>query len=162
MITGLAGIVVAISFLGLSFMGIPFVTAMGYTGAIVVATAVLVALTLMPALLGFAGNGIDRWHIPMFRSTEGIDEQSIWFRLSRRIQRNPSPFFVVPTLLLLALGAPVLAINLAFTDDGNRPEEFRSRRTYDLLAEGFGPGFNSPSDRFVFGRIQCGLAAHAI
>lgn len=137
-----AGVVVAISFLGLAFMGIPFVTGMGITGAIVVATAVLVALTLMPALLGFAGHSIDRWHIPVLRSSEGIDENSVWFRLSRRIQRNPLPFFIVPTVLLLALGAPILAINLSFTDDGNKSEEFRTRRTYDLLSEGFGPGFN--------------------
>ena len=137
-----AGVVVAVSFLGLAFMGIPFVTAMGITGAMVVVTAVLVALTLIPALLGFAGHNIDRWHIPFLRSSEGIDERSLWFRLSRKIQRRPLPFFLATMVLLVALGAPVLNIRLGFTDEGNLTEDFRSRRGYDLLADGFGPGFN--------------------
>ena len=139
-----AGVVVAVSFLGLSFMGIPFVTAMGMTGAVVVITAVLVAITLTPAALGFAGHRVDRLRIPFLHSSEGVDENSIWFRLSRRIQRRPLPFFLGTMVFLIVLGLPLLDIQLGFTDEGNRSEDFRSRRAYDLLAEGFGPGFNGP------------------
>jgi RND superfamily putative drug exporter len=139
-----AGVVVAISFLGLAFMGIPFVTAMGATGAIVVFLAVLVAITLMPALLGFAGARVDQLKVPFLHSSEGIDPASFWFRFSRSIQRRPLPYLVVALVVILTLASPVLDIRLGFTDDGNRSTASRARRAYDLLAEGFGPGFNGP------------------
>ncbi len=140
-----AGIVVAISFLGLWVMGLPFVGALGSAGAIVVIVSVLVALTLMPALLSLSGHRIDRWRVPMLHSTEGVDKNSGWYRLAKGIQRRPLPVFVGSAALLLVMAIPILDMNLGFTDAGNQPETYHSRRAYDLLAEGFGPGFNGPA-----------------
>ena len=139
-----AGLVVAISFLGLYAMGLPFVAALGTAGAIVVILAVLVALTLMPALLSIAGASVDRLKVPFLHSTEGVDTSSGWYRLSNAIQRRPLPYFFGATALLLILAAPVLSMRLGFTDAGNSSEDFHSRRAYDLLAKGFGPGYNGP------------------
>ncbi|MBI5949228.1 MAG: MMPL family transporter [Chloroflexi bacterium] len=139
-----AGTVVAIAFLGLFAMGIPFVALMGTTGAIVVALAVAVALTLTPALLSLAGHRIDRWHVPLLHSTEGVDPKSGWYRFSEAIQRHPLPYFLATATFLVVLALPVLNMRLGFTDAGNNPTHYHSRRAYDLLTEGFGPGFNGP------------------
>ncbi len=139
-----AGTVVAIAFLGLFAMGIPFVALMGATGATVVVLAAAVALTLTPALLSLAGQRIDRWHIPLLRSTEGVDPKSGWYRLSQAIQRHPLPYFLATATFLVVLATPVLQMRLGFTDAGNNPTHYHSRRAYDLLTRGFGAGFNGP------------------
>ncbi|MBI2760510.1 MAG: MMPL family transporter [Chloroflexi bacterium] len=140
-----AGLVVAVALLGLIAMGIPFVTALGVAGAIVVAMAVITALTLLPALLGgWFGRNIDRWSIPFLHATDTADRSSMWYRLSTMIQRRPVLWFAGSLGLLLVLGTPVLRMNLGFSDAGNGSEKLHSRRAYDLLAEGFGPGFNAP------------------
>ena len=69
---------------------------------------------------------------------------SIWYRWSRVIQARPWVFAVGGTLLLLAMAYPMLDLRLGFSDEGNFPEETTTRQAYDLLAEGFGPGFNGP------------------
>jgi RND superfamily putative drug exporter len=139
-----AGTVVVIALLGLTAMGLPFVAALGIGGAIVVALAVLVALTLLPALLAFAGRHIDRWRIPWFHADGADSRRSVWYRLSVQIQRRPLPWAAAALAVLLVLAAPVLTMRLGFSDAGNGSEALHSRRSYDLLAEGFGPGFNGP------------------
>ena len=139
-----AGVVVAIAFLGLFAMGLPFVAAMGAAGAIVVGTSVLVALTLMPALLSLAGKRIDSLRVPFLHSTEGVDVKSGWYRLSRAIQRRPLFYLIPAAVALLLMAVPVLSMHLGFSDNGNNPTSTHSRRAYDLLKEGFGPGFNGP------------------
>lgn len=139
-----AGTVVVVSLLGLLAIGIPFVGALGVAGAIVVAMAVVVAVTLLPALLGFAGRAIDRWRLPLFHATDTGDTRSLWYRLSRQIQRRPAWWLAGALALLLTLAAPVLDMRLGFSDAGNSSTRLHSRRAYDLLAQGFGPGFNGP------------------
>ncbi len=139
-----AGAVVAAAFLGLTVMGVPFVAALGVAGATVVIAAALVALTLMPAALALIGHRVDRWHIPLLHSTEGVDETSWWFRLSAAIQRRPILYMLAAAAVLVTLATPVLTMRLGFTDDGNNPTSYHTRRAYDLLVEGFGPGFNGP------------------
>ena len=139
-----AGIVVSISFLGLFVVGLPFVAALGAAGAVVVLTSVLVAMTLMPAMLSLAGRRIDNWRLPFLHSTEGVDTSSGWFRLSQQIQRRPLTYFLVSTVILLFLATPILKMELGFTDAGNLPESSRPRQSYDLLVKGFGAGFNGP------------------
>ncbi|HEY8171693.1 MAG TPA: MMPL family transporter, partial [Dehalococcoidia bacterium] len=138
----LAGVVVAIAFLGLFLMGLPFVAALGTAGAIVVVFAVLVALTLIPAALSLAGRRIDSLRIPFLHTTEGVTEDSIWYRWSAAIQRHPLPYFLGAAGLLLFFALPALSMRLGFTDSGNTPTSQHSRRAYDLLTKGFGPGFN--------------------
>ncbi len=139
-----AGVVVAVAFLGLYTMGLPFVAALGTEGAMIVVVAVLVALTLTPSAMSLAGTRIDRWRVPLFHSKEGIDPSSNWYRMSAAIQRHPVPYLVVAALVLIGLATPALTMRLSFTDAGNSPEHYHTRRAYDLLAKGFGPGFNGP------------------
>ncbi len=137
-----AGMVVAVAFLGLFLMGIPFVAALGTAGAIVVLCAVLVGVTLTPAVLSLAGRHIDSLQVPFLHATEGVDPKSWWYRLSGAIQRHPLPYFLLTAVVLLVLAAPALSMDLGFTDAGNSPETQHARRAYDLLTKGFGPGFN--------------------
>ncbi|MGE3075284.1 MAG: MMPL family transporter [Dehalococcoidia bacterium] len=139
-----AGIVVALAFFGLFVMGLPFVAMLGTSGAIVVILAVFIALTVTPAGLSLVGHRIDSLKVPFLHQKEGVDETSMWYRLSRRIQRSPLPFAAVSGGLLLFLAFPLLTMDLGFTDAGNGSTDLHSRRAYDLLAKGFGPGFNGP------------------
>ena len=139
-----AGTVVAIAFLGLVAMGLPAIGYLGVGSAVIVLVAVLVSITLMPALLSLVGHRIDSLKVPFLHQTEGVDRNSIWYRWSRIIQRRPLPYAIGAGVLLVALAAPVLDMRLGFTDAGNNPETYHTRRAYDLLTEGFGPGFNGP------------------
>ncbi|HET7738925.1 MAG TPA: MMPL family transporter [Tepidiformaceae bacterium] len=139
-----AGVVVAIAFLGLFAMGIPFITAIGIGAAIVVVMAVLIAVTLTPALLSLLGHRVDALRVPFLHSSEGVDPESLWYRFSRAIQKHPLPYAIGGVAVLLLLASPVLSMRLGFTDAGNSPESMYQRRAYDLLEEGFGPGFNGP------------------
>ena len=139
-----AGIVVAIAFLGLYAMGIPFVAALGTAGALVVLGGVLVALTLMPAMLSLSGRHIDRWRVPFLHSTEGVDTSSTWYRFSRFIQRHSVVTLVPGALFLIVVASPVFSMHLGFSDFGNNSTRLHTRKAFDLLKEGFGPGFNGP------------------
>ena len=70
--------------------------------------------------------------------------ETFWYRWSRLVQRRPWTSALSATAVLLLLGAPLLSIRLGFGDNGNAPESTTVRRAYDMLAEGFGPGFNGP------------------
>ncbi len=137
-----AGLVVALSFMGLFLMGLPFVAALGMSGAIVVVLSVLVAITLMPAFLSLVGKRVDSWRVPFLHNTEGVDPKSMWYRLSERIQRHPLPYALVSVVVLLSLASPLLSMELGFTDAGNSPTSTHIRRAYDLVSKGFGPGSN--------------------
>ncbi len=139
-----AGGVVAIALLGLIAIGIPTFSAMGTATAIVVVFSLLVALTLLPALLGFAGHRIDRWRVPGFHTAGHGGRASVWYRWSRQVQRRPLPYLLLSAGLLLVLTIPVLDLRLGFSDAGNGSTALHSRRAYDLLTAGFGPGFNGP------------------
>jgi len=105
---------------------------------------VLIAVTITPAALSLVGHHVDNWKVPFLHQTEGVDTSSAWYRLSRRIQRNPIPFAVVSAGVLLVMAVPLLRMDLGFTDAGNGSSDLHSRRAYDLLAKGFGAGFNGP------------------
>ena len=139
-----AGVVVAIAFLGLFTMGLPFVSALGSAGAIVVGVSVLVAVTLLPSLLSLAGKRVDSLRVPFLHSTEGVDTKSGWFKLSQAIQRRPLPYLLVAAPLLVIMALPLFSMRVGFSDNGNNPASYHSRRAFDLLKEGFGPGFNGP------------------
>jgi RND superfamily putative drug exporter len=78
------------------------------------------------------------------RRTPKPVRESAWYRWSHLIQRRPWPFAIGGTLLLVLVALPLLGIRLGFSDEGNYPEETTTRQAYDLLSEGFGPGFNGP------------------
>jgi RND superfamily putative drug exporter len=139
-----AGQVVIIAMLGLLVVGVPLVGALGIAAAIVVGLSVIAALTLLPAILGILGRKVDSWAIPFLVTREGEHHSSVWYAWSLAIQRRPLAFAIIGLAILLALASPVLDMATAFTDAGNNPPERQSRQAYDLLTEGFGPGFNGP------------------
>jgi putative drug exporter of the RND superfamily len=141
-----AGITVAIALLGLWISGIAFVGMMATAAAIVVLVAVVAAVTLLPALLGFAGNAIDKLSIHRKRRREesSADKENMWGRWGREVERRPWRYFLGAILVLVVLALPLFSMTLGFPDDGTAPTTETRRRAYDLLSEGFGPGFNGP------------------
>ena len=139
-----AGLTVCISMLGLLVMGISFVYGMAASAMAAVLVTVLASITLLPALLGFAGPAVDRLAIPGLNRRERSGEASGWFRWSRFIQRHPWPAALGALAVLLLLASPVLSMRLGSADAGSNPKGSTTREAYDLIAEGFGPGFNGP------------------
>jgi RND superfamily putative drug exporter len=139
-----AGCTVVISLLGMFLLGLPFIygLALGAIGAVVLVMGS--ALTLLPALLGFTGLAIDRLHVPHFRGRSGDARETIAWRWSRVVQRHPYILGGWALAVLLLLAVPFLSMHLAFTDSGNNLPSQTTRRAYDLLARGFGPGSNGP------------------
>jgi putative drug exporter of the RND superfamily len=139
-----AGTVVVISILGMLLMGFAFVEGLAVGSAATVLVTMLASVTLLPAVIGFAGHNIDRWRLPWFHRGEDDPRASIWFRWSRLLQRRPLIPAVAGLLVLLVLAIPVLDMRLGFADAGSGDTTRSSRRAYDLLSQGFGPGFNGP------------------
>lgn len=141
-----AGATVMIALAGLSVVGIPFLTSMGLVAAGMVAIAVLVALTLVPALLGFAGDRFNRWPIPGKRHHQATQRttESAGTRWARVVTKRPTAFVVGGIIALGLVAAPVLDLQLGLPDEGNLSTSTTQRHAYDLLAKGFGAGFNGP------------------
>ena len=139
-----AGTTVVIAVLGMLTINVPAVRGLAVGIALGVLMTMIAAVTLLPAVLGFVGHNIDKFGLPHKKHAEGEVRESFWHRWSRVIQRRPWPAAIGGLLVLLLLAAPVLSMRLAFADNGNRPTSDTTRRAYDLLVDGFGPGFNGP------------------
>jgi len=141
-----AGSLVVIALMGLYVIGIPFIGNLGIAAAIVVAVNVLVAVTLLPAVLSLVGRNLDRWRIErLYHDGSAADtERGFGHRWSEQIQRRPWLWVLAGTAIPLLLAIPVLQMQLGFSNDGTKPESFHSRRAFDLTVAGFGPGFVSP------------------
>jgi RND superfamily putative drug exporter len=130
--------------LGILLMGFQFVEGVAVGGAAAVFVTMLASLTLLPAMLGFVGRNIDKWHIPRLRKVETTGHQSFWFRWSRLVQRRPWITGTAALVVLLFLAFPMLSARLGLADAGSDPVTLTTRRAHDLLTEGFGAGFDSP------------------
>jgi putative drug exporter of the RND superfamily len=142
-----AGITVIIAICGLAVAGIPIVTAHGYTTSVVVALAVLAAITLLPALLGLLGPNVNRLRLPRLtsrRQANPAKASDAWAAWSARIARHPWGWALSSLLLIAALAAPALTLQLGQPDSGSAAEDTTERRAYDALASAFGPGINGP------------------
>jgi uncharacterized membrane protein YdfJ with MMPL/SSD domain len=137
-----AGTTVIIALVGLTVVNIPFLTVMGLAAAGTVAIAVLIALTLMPALLGFAGHRIARRNRFLSRRRErtGPTMSTRWAQL---VTRRPLAVLAVGLTILGLIAVPAMHMKLGLPDGGSQPTSTTERRAYDLLTEGFGPGFNA-------------------
>ena len=102
------------------------------------------ALLLLSVLTVIAGFFVPALRREVPRRARKPVEESGWYRWSHLIQARPWPFLLGSTAILLFLAVPLLGIRLGFSDEGNYPEESTTRQAYDLLSEGFGPGFNGP------------------
>jgi RND superfamily putative drug exporter len=142
-----AGATVAISVTGLAFIGLDFVTKLGIGSALGVLTTVLIANSLLLAVLALLGHRIDRLKVPFLRQaddSEAARENTLVARWGRFVTAHARVVFPVVLLAVLGLAATSTLVRLGAADQGTQPKEQTSRRAYDLLAEGFGPGFNGP------------------
>ncbi len=142
-----AGLTVAISVAGLAFFGLDFVTKLGIGSSLGVLTTVLIANSLLIAVLRLLGHKIDRLKVPFLPpldDSEAARDKTLVARWGRFVTANAKIVFPVVLLGLLALAATSGLVRLGAADQGTQPTAQTSRRAYDLLAEGFGPGFNGP------------------
>ena len=140
-----AGSTVVISLFGLYLIGQAYMIGLATACIAAVLMVLIAALTLLPAMLGFAGNAIDKLHVPRLLQTGGPPPPNgFWYRWSRFVQRRAWVTGTIAVLVLIGLALPLFSMRLAFTDAGNDPTSLTTRQAYDLLAQGFGPGFNGP------------------
>jgi len=202
-----AGTTVVISLLGMLLMNLAFVSRLGIGAAITVLMTMFASITLLPALLGFAGRRVEvtRWRgllaaslvaVALLAVGIGMGELALFvalplavivliagffvgplkrevprravkpiertpaYRWSHWIQAHPWPAVIAGTVALLIMAAPLLSLRLGFADEGNYPEETTTRKAYDLLAAGFGPGFNGPL--LLAGELPSGTTPDAL
>jgi RND superfamily putative drug exporter len=142
----LAGTTVVISMLGLFAMGLSFMR-----GAALVTILAVASVTLFPALLGYLGKHVDRLRLPLghkrpvtMAAGGHVEPSGAWLGWSRFVQAHRWVAGAVGVAILLALASPYLAVRYGFPDAGNNAGDMQTRRAYDLVAEGFGPGSNGP------------------
>ncbi|MFJ8852115.1 MMPL family transporter [Streptomyces sp. NPDC102437] len=147
-----AGLTVVIALVGLAVVNIPMLSKMGFAAAGTVAIAVLIALTLVPALLGFAGKRVmGRKARKAAEASDGAgtpggaeNKPNMGTRWARFVLRKPVWVLLVGVIGLGTVAVPAASLEMGLPDDGSQPTSTTQRRAYDLLSEGFGPGFNGP------------------
>ncbi|MCX4847450.1 MMPL family transporter [Streptomyces sp. NBC_00893] len=141
-----AGLTVVIALVGLAVVNIPMLSKMGFAAAGTVAIAVLIALTLVPALLGFAGKRVlGRKARKAAEAPAGTeDKPNMGTRWARFVLRKPVWVLLVGVIGLGTVAVPVASLEMGLPDEGSQPTSTTQRRAYDLLSDGFGPGFNGP------------------
>ncbi|MGW0422744.1 MMPL family transporter [Streptomyces sp. NPDC003015] len=139
-----AGLTVVIALAGLSVVGIPMLTKMGLAAAGAVVVAVLIALTLVPAFLGFWPNAVLKRKARKEGRIEAETKDNGGTRWARFVLRRPLPVLLLGVVGLGALALPMTGLQLGMPGDEAKPTSTTERRAYDALAEGFGPGFNGP------------------
>ena len=136
-----AGATVVIALLGMFALGVGVLNGAAVAASIGVVLVLAASLTLLPALLASAGHRIGK--AGAARAAED-SRAGFWRRWVARVQRRPALTAVLATSLMLVRAAPALGLRLASSDAGNDPTGHTTRRAFDLLARGFGPGFNGP------------------
>ncbi|WP_354595999.1 MMPL family transporter [Streptomyces sp. JL1001] len=139
-----AGGTVIVALSGLFVLGVGFLNGMAIASAVTVLFTVIAAVTLLPALLGFIGmralSRRERRH-----QTSGAENgPGFWARWANIVERRRVILSVLSLAVIAALSLPVLSLRLGASDAGNHPTSTTTRQAYDLLADGFGPGFNGP------------------
>jgi RND superfamily putative drug exporter len=141
-----AGTTVAISISGLALLGLPFVRNLGFGTAMTVIAAVVTATTLLPAILAKLGHRVNSLRLPLVKHNDSAQaiETGAFGRWARFVTSHPKTMVVATLAVLLTLAIPNLDTRLGSADAGTNPSHTTTRKAYDLLAEGFGPGFNGP------------------
>jgi len=144
-----AGIIVCIALLGMFALGVSFLYGLAVGAAIGVAFTMIAALTLLPALLSFIGPRVlsKRQRKELAETgprVVGAGTKGFWPRWTTFIRRRPLVPALVALLVVVLVAIPFFAMRLGYSDQGNDPAGTTTRQAYDLLASGFGPGFNGP------------------
>src|SRR5262245_12881421 len=140
----LAGSVVLIAVLGMFTVGLEMIRGLAVGISLGVFTTMVASVTLLPAVLGFVGTRIDRLSLPGRTREREAARPEQWRAWSRRVPRRPWPALAAGAGVLLVLALPATQLRHGFGDAGNRPTTDTTRRAYDLISEGFGPGANGP------------------
>ncbi|MFG1808920.1 MMPL family transporter [Streptomyces sp. NPDC049040] len=142
-----AGGTVCIALLGMFTVGLPLLYGVAISAAMTVVVSVLAAITLLPAMLGVFGMRVlSRRQRRKFAATgpRTGDAVGAAMRWSTFVQRHPKSLAVVAVVVMATLAIPTLALRLGSSDQGNDQKSSTTRKAYDILADGFGPGFNGP------------------
>jgi len=138
-----AGSTVIIALLSLALAGIPLVTTLGYTAAIVVLIAVLAAVTLLPALLGALGERVNALPLPGMKLQHDARPHG-WQRWAMLVADHKWPALLAGIVILAVLAVPLRNLHLGQTDVGALPTDTQARQSYDAMTTGFGSGSNGP------------------
>ena len=139
-----AGTTVIIAMLGMFALGVSLLYGAAIAASLGVLLVLAASLTLLPALLRMTGHRVGRARQPRNRRAAAANREGFWLRWVRMIQRRPALTAISSTMLLLLLAAPALGLRMGSSDAGTNAPNTTTRRAYDLLAEGFGSGFNGP------------------
>jgi putative drug exporter of the RND superfamily len=140
----LAGSVVLIAVLGMLTVGLEMIRGLAVGISLGVFTTMVASVTLLPAVFGFVGTRIDRLSLPGRTREREIARREQWRAWSHRVQRRPWPALAAGAGVLVVLALPAIQLRHGFGDAGNRPTTDTTRRAYDLISDGFGPGANGP------------------
>ena len=154
-----AGTTVVIALLGMMLLGIEFLYGVAISASIAVLLVMLGSLTLLPSLLTIAGTRVAVGGRKARKRAQADELAGVapaaaaagsgWLRWSRFVQRHPVPMTLAATLVMLAIAAPALALRLDSSDASNDPPNQTTHHAYELLAQGFGQGFNGPLQAVV-------------
>ena len=142
-----AGATVCIALLGLLVLGVSFLNGLGIAASMAVLFTVFAAVTLLPALLALLGTRVLSRRERRALAADGPQAEGttgFWRRWADLVERHPRPLAAVAVLVMAVLIIPFFALRLGSSDAGNDPSGTTTRKAYDLLADGFGPGFNGP------------------
>jgi putative drug exporter of the RND superfamily len=139
-----AGVTVIVAILGLKVSGIPMMSMMGYGSAIMVAVTMLASITLLPAILGVVKHKVNSARIPFIKPKPAYSPDAKSARWAQRVVNKPLRYGGAAAVILGILAIPVFSMHLGFADAGNDAPDSTTRKAYDLMAEGYGPGTNGP------------------
>ncbi|MFJ9725618.1 MMPL family transporter [Streptomyces sp. NPDC101209] len=142
-----AGLTVVVALLGMLTLNVGIINGMAIGAAVTVVLTVLAAVTLLPALLAMIGLrvlGRAERRAVATGAVAPADGAGLWGRWAARVQARPRALGLAALAVLAALALPTLSLRLGASDDGNLPATSTNRQAYDMIADGFGPGFNGP------------------